>query len=66
MNATWTGIISSATTSRNSPSRNGKCSQEKAYAAIDASTSGMSVDGTAISRVLMNAWSMPCPLSTSP
>ena len=66
MNATWTGIISSATTSRNSPSRNGKLSHENAYAAIEASVTGMSVDGTAMRNVFRNDWpSMPCASMTA-
>ncbi len=60
MNATWSGTISSATTSRNRPSRNGKFSHENAYAAIDARTSGIRVEGTAIQSVLKKASSMPC------
>src|SRR6476469_6375993 len=65
MNATWIGIINSATTRRKIPSRNGKFSHENAYAAIDARATGMIGEGTAIRAVFKKKWSMPCEVRTA-
>ena len=54
-----TGTISSATMIRKIVSRNGNLIHASAKAAIDAMTSGMSVDGIVIQRLLRNASPIP-------